>query len=801
MIRNGKSRRYFLGVTAGAGATILSSTALGAGKQIIDLLNPQSPIVLPPNFYPSIWFTMESNGRTTVHIFKAEMGQHVGTAFAQIVAEQLCLNWIDVEIDYPEIDHNTFLKYGGQITGGSYSIHEMFDRLSRESAVARRILLEAGAELIDASFEDCIAKDGLIVDTIMDQRITYSEILSETTIDYEISDEDLRNAPLIQKANYKIIGKPVTAVDISEKVNGAGRFGIDAFVPNMKYAKVIVPPTRHGAKIKTIEDTKAKSIAGYIATLPLNFPDAAKVGGFVTDIPLVIAENYPAALRASRLVEVDWELSDHVNFSTQDLLSSSRALIEKQADYAEYFKTGDIALATKASTSSVEREYVTNMVTHAPLEPASALAHFADDKLHIYAGHQAAPLLPELISLYTGIDKEKIVFYPHLIGGGFGARVEIEPVIFASIAALTTKEPIKIIFTREDDMGLGHPRSPSVQRLTAYMNDDKAITGLRHDLACGWIVFGAAGLVYPIKDGKADQSSKDQVQLFSVSGSDHWYDVPNTSVRAFRNLDIEKVVSNRAVRSVANNYTVFAIECFMDELAEELDTDPVDLRLSLLKGKGVNSGGNEADLFPKGIKPFWNTSPYQTSSSINGGKRLANVLRTATGLANYNGGPVKKNVAQGVAVAGAEERTNPSFCACVATVEVVPESYVFYVQKLDVVIDLGLVINPDGADAQIEGSVLWGLSNSLFEQLNLKQGSFVETNFDTYKWQNIVGIPEINLTIVENGDYPTGAGEPATSVVGPAICNAIYNASGARIRTLPITQGIFAQALGKVQKH
>ena len=192
-MKNLDRRTFLISSLAGASTLIFADKALTSQKEAIDLLNPASPLVLPPNFVPSVWFTMESNGRTTVHIFKSEMGQHIGTSLAQIVAEELCLSWKDVTIDYPQMDHETLAKYGMQMTGGSWSVVSEFEKLSKVSAAARQIIIEAGAELLGADLADCIAEKSVVKDTLMGEKISYSEILSETVIDYQVNDDDLSN--------------------------------------------------------------------------------------------------------------------------------------------------------------------------------------------------------------------------------------------------------------------------------------------------------------------------------------------------------------------------------------------------------------------------------------------------------------------------------------------------------------------------------------------------------------------------------------------------------------------------------
>jgi len=792
MIKKKLNRRSFLAFSAGAIAGGSIPTAAVA-KQITDLLNPSSPIMLPANFSPSLWFTMESNGRTKIHIFKSEIGQHVGTALSQIVAEQLCLDWSHVSIDYPEMDHSTFATYGGQLTGGSYSVHEMYGKLSKQAAFARQLLIEAGADLMGSEFEDCIAERGYVKDTLYETEISYSEILSETVLEYTITEADLSDTKEIQRTDFKIIGQPIKALDIPEKVNGAARFGIDAYLPNMVYAKLVLPPTRFGSTIAAIDQDKAMTMPGFMAAVPMSFPAEAKSQGFITDVVAVLADSFPNAMRAAKAVNVTWETDPDFRVSTNDLFQNAEAQIAHE-DGKDFFITG--AFGDVDTGVELESSYKTSFIAHSPMEPASALSHFTDGRLHIYAGCQGGSLLPFVISQFTGLTPDKILFYPHLIGGGFGKRFAVEPIVISALLSMNVQNPVKIIFTREDEFLLSHPRSLSVQKLSAKSNAAGELVGLKHEISCGWISFDDFGLVNPVQNGSPRTDLPD-IQLFSATGSDNWYDIPNKHVKMHRNKMIEAVTGNGAVRSVANNYTIFALESFIDELAALKNIDPVDLRLSLLKGKDLNSGKNASSLFQKGLTPYFNVSKDAYESSVDGGRRLANVLRTATGLANY-GGLLADGVAQGVAIAGAEERTNPSFSACVADVEVNVAAKFFDVKKLTIAIDLGLIVNPDGALAQIEGSVLWGLSNGLYEELTYNEGKVEQTNFDTYKWQTITGIPEINIKLLENSNYPSGAGEPATSIIAPAICNAIYAASKVRLRELPVSRERFAAAIDQM---
>lgn len=781
MMRNKKfSRRSFLISSAAGASSLVFAKSIVNAKEAVDLLNPASPLVLPPNFAPSVWFTMESNGRTTVHIFRNEMGQHVGTSLAQIVAEELCLSWKDVTIDYPQMDSNTYGTYGMQLTGGSWSVVSEFDKLSKVSAAARQIIVESGADLLGADLADCIAENSIVKDTLMGEKISFSEILSETVIDYQVTEEDLATVNRKEKKDYKIIGRSVPALDIPEKINGSARYAIDAQVPNMVYGKIIAPPKRLGAKIISIDDKKAKQIKGYITTIPFNFPDEALDGGILTHVPLVVASDYPSAMRAAKLIDVNWNTDACSTASSADFEKEAYKLLKDGKNGRLSWKIGEYDTCGEGKEcKKLERSYKTSMVAHVALEPMSALVNFDNGVLHIYAGHQVGTLLPNIIGQFTGISSDKIIYHPHLVGGSFGKRTEFGMIALASMASIQLKKPIKLILTREDDMAFSHPRTPTVQRLEAVISGEECL-GYKQEIASATMQFDKLMpqfLRNPIVDG-VPVESENKIEGFTVVGADNWYDIENQTVNYFRQASVEDTIPVRNVRSVGNNYTVFATETFIDEVSQEIGVDPMAFRLNYLNGVGINAGSN-------------------TPASYGGGKRLANVLKIASGLANYGLENLGEYEGLGIAITGAENRWAPCFLALVAKVKVDKNSAAIDVQKLICVLDVGIAINPDGIKAQVEGSLLWGLSNALLEKMTLEDGMVSERNFDSYKWQNITKIPELEIHIVENGIFPSGVGEPATCVVAPAIGNAIFNATGVRLRSLPFSREELFEGLDK----
>ena len=778
------SRRSFL-ISSIAGSTSLVIAQSSIAGTVVNLLDPGSPLMIPENFEPCVWFTMQSSGETNIHIFRQELGQHVGTALAQIVAEELGLDWSKVNIDYPEMDAIKVTKTGHQVTGGSMSVLQNFTPLSKSAAVARGFLIEAGADLLGSEPSDCIAESGYVLDPVFEQRISYGEILAQTTIEFEIQPEELEEVVLKTRKEYKLIGKSIPALDIDEKVNGKARYSIDAYVPNMVYGKVSLAPTRLGSKIRSIDDTAAREeISGYIRTLALSASGFPGTGS--TEVALVIAENFPAAMRAEQIVDISWEVPAEQRVDSAELLASAKAL-PTSSDGNIVLKVGDVEEAFAKASESFSAEYQTSMIEHAALEPRSALVQNIDGVFHIYAGHHSGSYLIEAIAGELGVAVDKVVYHPHLIGGSFGDKIYADQVVVAAQACQVIGRPVKVMLTREDQFNFGHPKSISHQVMTAAIdkNDqtplNTRISAIKHELVAAP---GAPGKfksrIYQDVDSKQAVEGVLNNARGAVAGLDHWYDIANIQTKYYYHELMAQLIPVGFVRSVSNFFTMFAIESFIDEIANEINVDPLDLRLSLLKSRGRNAGATARDN-QDSKEPL--TGRRQVT--VGGGQRMANVLKIAAGQANYGSPLLGGNMAQGISVGAAEGRHNPTYSACVANIELTPGGNV-YVKKLTVCADVGIAINPDGIRSQIEGSLLWGLSSTFYEEATLVGGRLGESNFDTYKWQKNNELPELDIHIVENGVHPSGSGENTLSLVAPAICNAIYNLTGKRFRSLPL---------------
>ena len=778
------SRRSFL-ISSIAGSTSLVIAQSSIAGTVVNLLDPGSPLMIPENFEPCVWFTMQSSGETNIHIFRQELGQHVGTAFAQIVAEELGLDWSKVNIDYPEMDAIKVTKTGHQMTGGSMSVLQNFTPLSKSAAVARGFLIEAGAGLLGSEPSDCIAESGYVLDPIFEQRISYGEILAQTTIEFEIQPEELEEVVLKTRKEYKLIGQSIPALDIDEKVNGKARYSIDAYVPNMVYGKVSLAPTRLGSKIRSIDDTAAREeISGYIRTLALSASGFPGTGS--TEVALVIAENFPAAMRAEQIVDINWEVPAEQRVDSAELLASAKVL-PTSSDGNIVLKVGDVEEAFAKASESFSAEYQTSMIEHAALEPRSALVQNIDGVFHIYAGHHAGSYLIETIAGELGVAVDKVVYHPHLIGGSFGDKIYGDQIVVAAQACQVIGRPVKVMLTREDQFNFGHPKSISHQVMTAAIdkNDqtplNTRISAIKHELVAAP---GAPGRsrsrIYQDVDSKQAVEGALNNARGAVAGLDHWYDIANIQTKYYYHELMAQLIPVGFVRSVSNFFTMFGIESFIDEIANEINVDPLDLRLSLLKSRGRNAGATARDN-QDSKEPL--TGRRQVT--VGGGQRMANVLKIAAGQANYGSPLLANNMAQGISVGAAEGRHNPTYSACVANIELTSGGNV-NVKKLTVCADVGIAINPDGIRSQIEGSLLWGLSSTFYEEATLVGGRLGESNFDTYKWQKNTELPELDIHIVENGVHPSGSGENTLSLVAPAICNAIYNLTGKRFRSLPL---------------
>ncbi len=746
------SRRGFLIAMVGGGVMLgyarsgLAAPATGGASDL---------------FEPTIWYGIDPSGVVTVNIIRAEMGQHVGTALARIVADELEADWNKVKTVTVDSDP----KWGLMVTGGSSSVWQSFPLLSRAGAAGRIALVEEGAKLLGVSLQNCTARNGAV--HAKGKSISYGDIVARGDLRRTFTPEQLLKMPIKPPAERRLIGKDVVAFDVPSKVNGKARYGLDAAVDGMIYARPIIPPTRYGSKVISINDSAAKHLPGYIQSVALDDPSST-VPGWV----MVYADTFTAANRAANLVKVKWQSGKTANVSEQDIQQRAAELIADAKGGSLFVDDPGVDAALASAKRKIERTYTTATLMHFALEPINALAFEKDGVMEIHTGNQWQSSILPVLAKALRRSQDKIVLRSYLLGGAFGRRLDGDYAVPAALASVAIGgKPVKMVCTRVDDMRFDCPRSPSRQVLRLGWGDGNRVAAMDHHAAAGW----PTATIAPYFLGKDAKGTP--YDPFAISGADHWYNVGAHRVRALHNDLADRTFRSGYLRSVSAGWTSWAVESFMDEVAHEAGVDPVVFRLRLLDGAGRNTGS--------------------APNSVGGAHRQAAVLARCAQKAGW-GGAMPKDVGIGIASTFGQERTMPTWIACAARVRVERTSGHVAVEKLTIVVDAGTIIHPDSAAAQVEGAALWGLSTALYEGTEFTKGQPKDTNLDSYRVLRMGETPEMDIEFIPRTETPVGLGEPATTAVAPAIGNAIFAATGARVRDLPIRPQAVLAALARV---
>ncbi len=731
------TRRGFLIAAAGSGVAFgftRAGLAQGAGPSGM--------------FEPTIWYDIDTDGIITVNIIRAEMGQHVGTGIARIVAEELHADWDMVRIRHVDSDP----KWGLMITGGSWSIWQSYAPMSRAGAAGRMALIEAGAALLGADPEDAVAEAGQV--TAGGASVSYGEIVAQGDLHRSFTPEELEEMPIKPVDERRLIGQPVAALDIPEKTDGSSIYGIDAVAEGMVFARPKLPPTRMGSVVVSIDDSDAATVPGYIRSIALDDPSDT-VPGWV----MVIAETFTAAERATDLLRVEWTAGETANTSEQDILDRGAELIADASEGSTVVDDDGLSDAFANAANELTRTYTTASAMHFALEPVNALAFEADGMFEIHTGNQWQSLILPILAVALDRPEESIVMRTYRLGGGFGRRLNGDYAVPAALTAKAIGGPVKMVLTRVDDMRFDSFRSPTVQTVRMAFDGEGQITAMDHAAAAGW----PTGVLLP--SFLSEGLNGEPFDGFAISGADHWYTVGAHRVRALSNDLANKAFVPGWLRSVGPGWTNWAVESFMDEAAHAQGADPVAFRLGLLDAAGRNSG----------------TAP----DSIGGALRQAAVLERTAELGGW-GREMAPDHGLGISTTFGQEREMPTWTACLAEVHVDRTTGVVRVVKLTIVSDAGTVVDPDSSTAQVEGAALWGLSLALYEGAHFVSGEIAETNLNTYTPLRMGDVPEMEIAFIDNGHVPCGLGEPGTTVIAPAIGNAIFAATGARLRHLPM---------------
>ena len=414
------------------------------------------------------------------------------------------------------------------------------------------------------------------------------------------------------------------------------------------------------------------------------------------------------------------------------MTQASRDIIADESQGFTWLLEGDVDAGMSSADTTLEAEYQTSTGYHGMMEPMNCVALENEGVWHLYCGTQFQTANVGSTSAALGVDPKNVVVHQQYSGTGFGRRTEADMTVITALAAREIGRPVKLMFTREQDIGFDFHQSQTVQRIKGGVKNGK-IDSMSHVTVSGWALSRAApGFMAESVDkkGKIDQ--------FATNGSDHWYNIPNHYVRSIENTTAMSAAPPGQLRAVAPTWTWWANESFIDEVAHKMGKDPLDMRLSLLDASGKNAG----------------TPP----NTVGGANRLRNALIVAAGKAGYGVKPMPENTAQGIASVASQERGSPSWTAVVAEVHVDPSSGEPTLNKLTIAMDVGTAVNPGGVEAQIQGSALFGSSRVLHENVTMKNGSIEQQNFDTWTPMRINQAPDLDVNIIQNGHYPAGCG-------------------------------------------
>jgi CO/xanthine dehydrogenase Mo-binding subunit len=738
------SRRSFLVGTAAAGLALGYSAVPG-------LVGADTAFAAAGNFDPSVWYSIAPDGIVTVTCGKADMGQHIASTMAQIISEELGSSWKDMRVQLASNDPKfNDPVLGAQITGGSWSTMMNYDAMSRAGAAGRMALTEAAAASMGVPAGELVVRESTITHPKSKKSMTFADVVKSGKATKTFTPDELKAIKLKSPDQYTMIGVSVPQLDIPSKTNGTAKYGIDVMLPGMVYGKVVMPPVRFGATVKSVDDSAAKKVPGFIKAVTIDDKTMTTTGWVV-----VVANNYTNAKKAAEALKVTYDGGPNAKLSSESLLTEAKRLQGLDDSGLFFVKNGDTTAAFGTAAKLIEAEYTTNINIHAPLEPMNATAQLQGDIWHIYTGNQFATRSGAIAAGAAGVDPKFVVMHQMYLGGGFGRRLDGDMTVPAVQAAKAVGKPVKVIYSREDDMTMDFSRPLTFQKIKAGLDGDGKLIALNHDVVSAWPTkrWGIPDFLTPSVDKKGGLDG------FTVNGADFFYTVPNHNVRAILNEMAQQATPSGQLRSVAPGWTFWAVESMIDELAHAAGKDPAQYRISMLDGAGANAGGAQ---------------------------RLRNTLLAAMGLAGYDSKQLPKGEGMGVACVSSQERATASWTACVAHVAVAPNGEV-KVKKLTVATDVGTQVHPDNIRAQVEGAALWGVSLALYEKATLKNGGIEQTNFDTYTPLRMSQMPEVAISVIANGEHATGVGEPAVTVVAPALANAIFNACGARVRSLPIT--------------
>jgi isoquinoline 1-oxidoreductase subunit beta len=703
------SRRGFLKTAAAATGGLVVAVYLPACSKPENAAKNAGP---PKQVTANAWLRIGTDGQITVLCDRSEMGQGVYTALPTLIAEELGVapSTIKVESAPPGNEYVNALL-GGQVTGGSTSVRDAWEKLRMAGAEARTRLIAAAAKDWGAPPQSCSVADGYVVFT--SRRKSFGELAEAAA-----ALPKPENVQLKGRNEWKYIGKLQQRLDTPSKVDGSAQFGIDVRLPGMLYAALAQPPEL-GASVKSFKADKAQGMPGVRQVLQTSSGVA------------VIGDTWWQARQARDALEIEWAPGANAKMTNASISAGLRAAAGGKGK--DVRKDGDVDAALK-SGKRFEQTYELPLLAHATLEPQNCTAEFRDDGCHIHVPTQVQQFAQNAAAQAAGLPPEKVFVHTTFLGGGFGRRLESDFIPAAVECAKAANKPVKLLWTREDDMTHDKYRPPARNTLTAAFDSEKKLNAVKIHLVAPSITSRWAPAA--VANGAIDPFSVEAAHNFP-------YAVPNVYVDY---LQHEIGIDVGYWRSVSHALNCFAVESFMDELAYEAGADPYEFRRNMLDKEA----------------------------------RWQMVVDTAAKKAGWGHAP--SGHYHGIAAMSGYD----TYLAQVAEISV--QGKQLKVHRIVCAIDCGQMVNPGIVEAQAEGSIIFGLTAALFSEINIAGGRVKEQNFDDYRMLRINEAPQIEVYVVNSNEKPGGMGEPATALVAPAVCNAIYAATRKRLRTLPIAK-------------
>jgi isoquinoline 1-oxidoreductase subunit beta len=711
VVSGGVSRRTFMATGAAAGGGLL------VGFYLPQLIGAKADIATAETFGPNAFVRIRPDDSVTLVMPQVEMGQGTYTSMTMLIAEELEVELAQVTLEAAPPDDRLYANplLGFQVTGGSTSVPAMWEPLRRAGSTARVMLTTAAAAGWNVDPMSCHAEKGAVVHAPTGQRVNYGALV-DAAAKLPVPD----NVQLKDPKDFTLIGTPAKRLDTPDKVNGKAQFGIDALVPGMKFATVAACPV-FGGKLANIDDRKTMAVKGVRQVVRL------------ANAVAVVGDNMWAAMQGLAALDIGWDDGPNAKVSTADIVRQMEIASQKPGVVAR--SDGDVAQAMPAAARKVEAVYEMPFLAHAAMEPMNCTVHVTPDSCEIWVGIQVVSRAQATAAQVTGLPLDKIQVHNHLIGGGFGRRLDVDGVTQAVAIAKQVEGPVKVVWSREEDIQHDIYRPYYYDRFAAGLDEQGLPVAWHHRVTGSSILARWAPPAF-VNGLDADAVNGAAQELA--------YSIPNILVDYVR--DEPPGLTTGWWRGVGPTHNIFVIESFIDELAAVAKKDSVEYRRALL-GK----------------------SP-----------RVLGVLNLAAEKAGW-GQPLAPGLGRGVSV----QFAMGSYLSQIAEVEVSKDGEV-RVRRVVCAVDCGQIVNPDTIVAQIEGGIIFGVSAALWGEITLKNGRVEQHNFNDYRVLRINEAPLIEVHLVKSAEAPGGIGEPGTIGIAPAIANAIFALTGKRIRKLPI---------------